>query len=57
MVMNWGIRPADLIDRDDIRRQFDEEHEPVRATSERSATAPRGPVDRLVDGRIGHPLG
>ena len=57
MVMNWGIRPADLIDSDDNRRQFGEEHEPGRPTQDRSSSTPKGQADRIGNGGGNQPLG
>ncbi len=56
MVMNWGIRPADLIDGDDNRRQFGDEHEPARITPERPTSTPTRPTDGGTGGGSGQPL-
>ncbi len=55
MVMNWGIRPADLIDHDEARRQLGDEPEPVRVMLERPSTVPTAPVDTINRGG-GQPL-
>ncbi|MBX3314293.1 MAG: hypothetical protein KF906_08225 [Actinobacteria bacterium] len=54
MVMNWGIRPADLIDGDDDRQRVRDEHEPT-ATKDRPMSAPTGPIDVATNRAPGRP--